>query len=376
MPPRVSEREQTADTILGRPNTRERTGEVPMEKITLQAVAERAGVSLATASKVMNQRADVSEATRHAVAEAAQHLGYSPRRARSLRKGPRSISIVFDTISSPYALAILAGAQNAAARAGADLIIDSTDQSYATHAPPLSRIWFRERAEMSCRGVIAVTTPITENSCTWADEAGLPLIVIDPKLPASSAISRSGALVRISSTNWAGGRAAVEHLIELGHRRIGLVTGSLDSAPARERMEGYRSALEAAGIAFDQELVDGDSYTFEEGHRVAEQMLRIPDRPTAIFASADTLALGVLRAASEHSFSVPDDLSLITFDDTPLATWTDPQLTAVHQPLFSMGQVAVERALVLAEDPDRFARPFQLETELVLRESTGPAAKR
>ena len=347
-----------------------------MEKVTLKAVADRAGVSLATASKAINQRGDVKDTTRTMVSQAAAELGYLPRKRRSADASGSTVVLVFHTFVSPYALQILGGAHRAAARAGVDLIVATTDQAGGDQAPPLTQRWFRDLAGRPCRGVIAVTTRAGVREARWAQEPSLPLIVIDPEVPAVEPAATPGAgprIVRISSTNWAGGRDATQHLIDLGHRRIGLVSGSRTSAPARERLEGYRSALESAGLSYTEDLVAGGTYEFEEGHRAATVLLTSPQPPTAIFASADTLALGALRAAHELGITVPDQLSIISFDDTPLTRWSNPQLSAVHQPLFSMGQVAVERALVLSEDPGRFAHPFQLETELIQRESTAPA---
>lgn len=344
-----------------------------MVSVTLREVAERAGISLATASKVMNERGDVKEQTRQAVREAAHELGYTHRRRAS--NGRPSVVIVFDSLSSPYALQVLQGASRAASRAGADLVVATADDQDEGRTPLLSRAWFRATADRGHAAVISVTMPLDSRHMRHSRACSLPLLVIDPATVDSSLTGSDGP-VRISATNWAGGRAATEHLLGLGHRRIGVIAGPADSVPGRERTEGYRSALEQAGIGYVPELVGGGRYDFETGRAEGRRLLAMTDPPTAVFATSDTLALGALRAAHEAGVRVPEELSVIGFDDTQLAQWSSPQLTVIQQPLAPMGQVAVERALALAADPRRFSHPFQLETHLVVRESTGPCPSR
>lgn len=335
-------------------------------RITLKEVAERAGVSLATASKVMNGRADVRESTRVAVAKVAQDLGYQPKRRESDRR--RAALIHFDTLTSPYSLQVLEGAEQAAHRAGVDLIVVSGDQT----STGLSRAWMTEVASRGVEGVILVTTPIGARHARWSRDLSLPLIAIDPV----SIDPDVKGIVTISATNWEGGTAAVQHLLDQGHNRIGVLAGPEDSVPARQRLQGYHSAMGQSGAVAGPELVEYSSFSYEDGQRGAERLLRLPEPPTAIFAVADTLAVGALRAARRLGVEVPEQLSVVSFDDTMIAQWTHPQLTAVRQPLFSMGQVAVERLLALSSDPGLFAHPFKLETQLIERESTAPPTDR
>jgi LacI family transcriptional regulator len=334
------------------------------ERVTLKDVAERAGVSLATASKVMNGRADVRQATRETVSRAARDLGYQPKRREVDRR--RSALIHFDTLTSPYSLQVLEGAEQAAHRAGVDLMVISGDQTPAG----LSRAWLVDAAARGVEGVVLVTTPIGAQHARWSRDLGLPLIAIDP---VSIAPDVDG-IVTISATNWEGGSSAVQRLLDLGHRRIGVLAGPEDSVPARQRVQGHHSALAQAGIAADPALLEHSSFTYEDGQQGAARLLSLPEPPTAIFAVADTLAVGALREARQRGIEVPAQLSVISFDDTMIAQWTHPQLTAVRQPLFSMGQVAIERLLALSSDPGLFAHPFKLETQLIERESTAPPA--
>ncbi|MGY5765110.1 LacI family DNA-binding transcriptional regulator [Brachybacterium sp. DNPG3] len=339
------------------------------DRVTLKDVADRAGVSLATASKVMNARADVREETRRSVSRIAEELGYQPKRREPER---RPVAILrFDTLTSAYALQVLEGAESAARRAGIDLMVVSADRDDADGASDggITRAWMAEVASRGVEGVIVVTSPVGSQHARWSRDLSLPLIAIDPVAVGPD----TKGVVAISATNWEGGWTAVERLLELGHRRIGVLAGPEESVPARQRLQGYISALAQAGIPVDDELVLHGGFDYESGQEAAERLLRLEDRPTAIFAVADTLGVGALRAARTLDIDVPQDLSVISFDDTMVARWTYPQLSAVRQPLYSMGQVAVERLLALSSDPGRFAHPFKLETQLIERESTAPA---
>lgn len=329
---------------------------------TLRAVADDAGVSMSTASKVLNGRPDVSPKTQERVLRSAADLGYNAR--RRARQRVNSVLILFDDLISPYSLSVLSGATEAAVRLGQSLIVERILDD--DPARGLTKRWFDEVAARGIGALVTVTTPLTDRELQWCAEAGIALVVIDPIGTTTS------STVTISATNWAGGREATEHLLGLGHRRIGFLGGPPASQPGRERLHGYTSALIDAGIAFDPDLVLGDVYAVEPSLRAAHDLLALPDPPTAIFASSDASALGALRAAMERGMTVPRDLSVVGFDDTLMARWAPIPLTTVYQPLVEMGKVAVERVLTLADDPDAFSHPFQLETHLIVRKTTGP----
>ncbi|HLR93475.1 MAG TPA: LacI family DNA-binding transcriptional regulator, partial [Jiangellaceae bacterium] len=243
-------------------------------RVTLKSVAEKAGVSLATASKVMNGRADVRESTRQTVAQAARDLGYQPKRRDIDRR--RSALIHFDTLTSPYSLQVLEGAEQAAHRADVDLMVISGDQTPSG----LSRAWMVDAAARGVEGVVLVTTPIGSQHAKWSRDLSLPLIAIDPV----SIDPDVNGIVSISATNWEGGSSAVQHLVDLGHRRIGVLAGPEDSVPARQRVQGYHSALGQAGIRWERELIEHGSFSYEDGQSGAEKLLQLPEPPTAIFA--------------------------------------------------------------------------------------------
>jgi len=334
-----------------------------MKRTTLTEVAVHAGVSKGTVSKVLNGRPDVGESTREKVRAAAAALGYTAAASRQ----PRSaIVLVFDTLESNYSLQVMAGAVDACGRAGADLLLNTLPALEKGDVPPFSEEWFAHCGRDGATAVIAVTTPLSEEQIAAAARARVPLLAIDP------VNSLPPAVPSIGSTNWAGGLEATNHLIGRGHRRIGHLRGPEGSVPAGERLAGYRSALEAAGIAYDPALVVGGGFSYEDGFGSAAHLLGLGPRPTALFAASDEAALGAFEAARQASLQIPADLSVVGFDDTLVARWASPKLTTVRQPLQAMGEMAVERALGMLTGSSRRAHPIQLQTSLVERASTAP----
>ena len=332
-----------------------------MKRTTLSQVAAQAGVSKGTVSKVLNGRPDVGEDTRERVRAAVADLGYTGSAARRPRT---AIVLVFDTLESNYSLQVMAGAVDACGRADADLMLSTLPSLEQGDVPPFSEDWFARCGRTGETAVIAVTTPLTAEQVAAAAHAQVPLVAIDPVNSLPSTVPSIG------STNWAGGHEATTHLLGLGHRRIGHLSGAGGSVPARERLAGYRSALEDAGVPHDPGLVTGGGFSYEAGFAGAQELLELEDPPTALFAASDEAALGAFEAARQAGLRVPEDLSVVGFDDTLLARWASPKLTTVRQPLHAMGEMAVERAITLLAGGSRRVHPLQLQTSLVERSST------
>ncbi|PWF87240.1 LacI family transcriptional regulator [Kocuria rosea] len=332
-----------------------------MKRTTLSQVAAQAGVSKGTVSKVLNGRPDVGEDTRERVRAAVADLGYTGSAARRPRT---AIVLVFDTLESNYSLQVMAGAVDACGRAEADLMLSTLPSLEQGDVSPFSEDWFARCGRTGETAVIAVTTPLTAEQVAAAAHAQVPLVAIDPVNSLPSTVPSIG------STNWAGGHEATTHLLGLGHRRIGHLSGAGGSVPARERLAGYRSALEDAGVPHDPGLVTGGGFSYEAGFAGAQELLELEDPPTALFAASDEAALGAFEAARQAGLRVPEDLSVVGFDDTLLARWASPKLTTVRQPLHAMGEMAVERAITLLAGGSRRVHPLQLQTSLVERSST------
>jgi DNA-binding LacI/PurR family transcriptional regulator len=333
-------------------------------RTTLSDVARELGISKATVSKALNNREDVSLGTRLRVREKAEELGY---RATQSNADFPDVAVVANTLDAMYTLQVLAGLSDECLVHGLAMAVATTGPVEGARVHPLSDRWLRLIASKGYWGLILITNEVPAPLARLATELGLPLVVIDPVQTVSPDVMTIGA------TNWNGALAATQHLIGLGHRRIAYVQGPDGSLPSDERYEGYLSALRQAGLRRDPTLVIGDDFSFDCGLTAGRDLLSRPAdrRPTAIFCGSDATALGVIESAREAGLRVPDDLSVVGFDDTFLAVSSAPRLTAVRQPMHEMGAAAI-RALVSLHSGVRPSAPMRLDTQLIVRDSTAP----
>jgi LacI family transcriptional regulator len=333
----------------------------PRSRSTLADIAAEAGVSLPTVSKVVNGRADVAPATR---ARVERLLGQRNYRHPGRRPGRRSglIDLVFNGLDSPWAVEILRGVEDWCSANGMGAAVSSVRHGSARPAS-----WTSALASHDTDGVLLIFSELTAEQLGELRDANIPLVVIDPmNLPEPD-------LPSVGCTNWAGGLAATDHLTGWGHRRIGAIGGPPGSLCSRARLDGYRSALERAGQRYDPALVrDGDFY-HEGGFVRGGELLDLADPPTAIFAGSDQQALGVYEAARQRGLRIPQDLSVVGFDDLPVDRWLSPPLTTVRQPLAEMGRAAADMLGTLIEGLPLPSRRLELTTELIVRESTAPS---
>ncbi|MEU6422385.1 LacI family DNA-binding transcriptional regulator [Streptomyces spiralis] len=337
------------------------------ERATLADVARLAGVSPATASKVLNGRSDVGANTRDLVLGVIAELGYKPTTARRDVQRERTLVTVLDIVESRYAGTVLQGILVSATAAQTELLLRLPPEDWTGTSRTAARAWIAELRASGVVGIIALAVAVPDSVLRAAEDAELAVVTIDPIDTTDSRV------VSIGSTNWAGGRSATEHVIGLGHRRIAWIGGPLGSTPSAERFHGYQAALHSAGITPDDVMIRHDTFSVEAGLQHAHDMLTLDERPTAIVAGNDEIAVGVLAAANELDIAVPGDLSVTGFDDTPQAQWTTPRLTSVGQPLVGMGRMAVETALSMADGVQPASRHLQLATTLNVRDSTAPA---
>ncbi|MEG3614127.1 LacI family DNA-binding transcriptional regulator [Isoptericola haloaureus] len=335
-------------------------------RATLAHVARLAGVSKATASKVLNRRPDVSARTRERVEQVIDELGYvpstGPRGGDTLEK----VNVVFDTLVNVYSMQVLDGIITAADAHGVEVLVDKLDPDPEGDGP-LSATWIRRLGAHGRTGVIVVTSELTASQRALMRRLGLSIVVIDPLNPLDDDVASVGA------TNFTGGVQATQHLLDLGHRRIGFAGGLPASMASRERLQGFLSAMSSADVPVDPDLVLEQGFTFTAGLEMTRRMMASPDPPTAVFAGSDASALGVLEAARQRGLRIPEDLSVVGFDDTYAAVSTAPPLTTVRQPIIDMGRVALRTLLQQARGEQADSHHVQLSTQLVVRESTAPA---
>ncbi|HTW06648.1 MAG TPA: LacI family DNA-binding transcriptional regulator [Acidimicrobiales bacterium] len=321
-------------------------------------IAIEAGVSVGTVSKVLNGSDRVSQETRDRVQDLLSARNYERRSAA--RAGPVPIvDLVLREVSNPWATEIIAGAVEAARKAHATVAVNVLPD-VGGHGSWLDDIFAR-----GTKGVIVLLARLSEREKAALRSRGIPVAVIDPRGEPEPGVPTVGA------TNWSGAFMATRHLAELGHQRIAIITGPRDLFCSRVRMDGYRSAMEAAGLPVDPDLVRWGDFHVEAAFKHATTMLSMEERPTAIFAGSDLQAMGVLEAARLARMPVPAQLSLVGFDDIPLSRWMSPPLTSVRQPLAEMAATAVRLVLSHSERPRQEDGSVELATTLVVRESTG-----
>jgi len=333
-------------------------------RVTIAAIARAAGVSVPTVSRVLNGRADVAAETRERVEQLLREQGYRRRNSRPHGRA-KLIDLVFQELDSPWGVELIRGVESVAHAAGVGTIVSAVHER-----PAATKQWLENLRVRTSDGVIFVMFDVTAPIHAQLAHLRIPALVIDPVGGASSAVPTVGA------TNWAGGLRATEYLISLGHRRIGLVAGPREALCSRARLDGYRAALEAAGIGVDARLIVQGNFYHESGFTAGGRLLDLADRPTAIFAASDQMALGVYEAARRHGLRVPADLSVVGFDDLPEAQWSSPPLTTVRQPLAEMGGLAARTILRLARGETLQVPRVELATELIVRDSTAPATSR
>jgi LacI family transcriptional regulator len=333
---------------------------------TIKEVARKAGVSVGTVSNVINGSPAVRPALRERVLAAIRLLDYHPDHvARSLKtRQTRMLGMVIPDITNPFFPEVVKGAQTAALRHDYMLVTFNTDDRVDLESQVLSVL--RER---KTDGIVLVTAPsrgeVTHIRQTLA--GGVPIVCLD-RLPPGISVDC------VSVDNAVGSRNCVSHLIAMGHRRIGIITGSLELQTARERLSGYKQALREARIPFDPALVRKGDFRSDTGYRVSVEWLTHAGapRPTALFVSNGMMALGVLRALEELHLRCPEDMALAAFDDLVQAAVFRPHLTAVAQPAYEMGyqgtELLIKRVSGAMRDPKPVA--IRLATQLRVREST------
>lgn len=328
-------------------------------RITIHDVARAAGVSVATVSKAINGRDGVSPATLEHVQEVVARLGYeSSLVATSLRRRRTDVIGVLVAEFEPFAVQLLQGVSAALQGTRFDVLAYAGSVSAGEHLG-----W--ERRSLSRLGGTLIDGAILVTPTTTPAQGAVPIVAIDPHAGADGPAS-------VSVRNVDGAVAATAHLISLGHRRIAHLRGRTDLQSAHQREQGYRRALEGAGIGFDPALVAEGGYRAAASTAGANALLDLADPPTAVFAANDLSGIEMIRVAVGRGLRVPEDLSVVGFDDVPEAAAHVPQLTTVRQPLAEMGAEAVRVLLAMLEGgPQEHVR---MPAELVVRAST--AARR
>jgi LacI family transcriptional regulator len=340
-----------------------REDEVPGGPPTIREIASRTGVSVATVSRVINGRPDVAAATREVVMKAIRERDYvTNRSARGLAGGRTGfIGLTVPFVHAEYFMQMVSGAATALYERDARFVMCPTEHEHDREVSVLERLMHG-----TTDGAVLVLPSESSDELARLQRRQYPFVVMDPLERLDDGIPV------VTAAHWSGARAVTEYLISLGHRRIGVITGPINGVATIDRLGGYHAALLAAGLPAPPQLIVYGEFQVESGARGAAELLALPERPTAIFAFNDNMAIGALDTIRANGLRVPEDISLVGFDDTQISSVTLPKLTTVRQPLQEMGRVAASILFRLIDGQPLEVSRMELSTRLVVRDSTAP----
>jgi LacI family transcriptional regulator len=326
----------------------------------MREVAERAGVSVTTVSHVVNNTRTVNPDTRSRVEEAMQMLGYQPNvLARSLRRGvTHTIGIILPDSANPYFAEVVRGIEDTSFAQGYSVILCNSDNDLDKE-----HHYTNVLVEKQVDGIIFVAAGLSAENILNLQARRVPLVLVDRNVP-------NVQVDEVLADNQNGGWLATRHLIDLNHRSIACIAGPTGVRLSSERVAGYRQALESADIVYDPKWVVEGDFQYQSGYAAAKKLFHSQPSPTAIFACNDLMAIGAYRFAHEKKMRVPEQLSIVGFDDVRLAAYTNPPLTTVRQSKREMGTQAAKLLLERIAQQDLKPRQVILGTELVIRRST------
>jgi LacI family transcriptional regulator, galactose operon repressor len=332
-------------------------------RVTIREVADEAGVSIATVSRVLNRRGDVAPETRELVSRIIRDRGYiANRSARGLSAGRTGlVGLLVPLVFPVYFSAIVSGASEALHENDQRVVLSPTGHEHAREVSLIDRLMHG-----LTDGALIVLPEESSDELARLLDSGYRFVVVDPRLRLDDRIPS------VSAAHASGADQAMRHLLALGHRRIAAITGPRGWVATEDRRRGYHAALAGAGILPDPGLEIESDFEITGGREAAGRLLDLAEPPTAILAFNDNLAIGTIQAARVRGVRVPEDLSVVGFDDVELATIVSPALTTVRQPLAEMGRTAVSLLTRLLEGQRIETLHIELGTRLVVRDSTGP----
>ncbi len=332
------------------------------KRSTIAEIAAKAGVSIPTVSRVLHRRPDVAPATRQHVEQVIKDSGFIHNKVKQpARNGGGIIDMLVPGLDTMYSIEIVRGVEDVLARTELRLGLSASHDSLQ-----FQQRWITKVFNGSTRGTILVLAYGQTHHFDTLRRHNIPFVVVDHRGELGIEIPSVGA------TNWLGARTAIEYLISLGHRRIAMIAGHESHRCSLDRIAGYRVALEDAGIPLDANLLRPGAFRYDTGYEQTCALLDLPVPPTAIFTGCDEQAMGVYSALRARGLDIPRDVSVVGFDDIPLAPIVTPALTTVRQPLMEMGRVATTMLLRLIAGEQLDSTRVELTTSLIKRDSCAP----
>lgn len=333
-----------------------------MSRVTMEDIAEQAGVSVNTVSRALNDKPDINDKTKKEILEIADELNYRPNRfARGLRSSKTStLGVIVADIMNPFFSALLKGIEKAAREEGYSIIVQDTDENYQNE---------QEAVEIALAEQVdgLLITPVQTNRKTIENlqQSGIPFVLVGRHFDGLET-------PYVVTDDVEGAMNAVDHLVGRGHENIALVNGPSHISSSKERLTGYRRALESHGLPLRDSYVLGNTVTMEEGYEMGNKLLQVSPRPTAVVCYSDFVAVGVMRAIRDSDLSIPDELGVVGYDDVFFSNCLEVSLTTVRIPKKELGRrsLKVLQALIEKKDGAEGVEGMKLDTELIVREST------
>src|SRR6195952_846435 len=335
-------------------------------RATIREIASAAGVSIATVSRVLNERPGVADETRGAVLKVVRDRGFSANRSARALSGGRTglVGGMLPIVEAAYFSSILSGAAEALYEQDMRMVLCPTLHHHEREVTLLDRLMHG-----TTDGAVLMLPEESNDELKVLRRKGYAFVIVDPRVALDEGIPA------VSASNASGARDATEHLLSLGHRRIGVIQGPKTFLATSERLNGFHGAMAAAGVMPDPRLVLESTFDIEGGVKAASRLLDAAEQPTAIFAFNDNTAIGALRVARQRGIRVPEDLSIMGFDDSEHSAIVTPALTTVRQPLAEMGRMAVSLLVRILDGQRLEALHIELKTRLIVRDSTGAAPR-
>ncbi|MDO9546105.1 MAG: LacI family DNA-binding transcriptional regulator [Pelolinea sp.] len=330
------------------------------EIVTIKEVAQQAGVSISTVSHVVNGTRFVSDDLKARVLSSMKDLDYQPNRiARSLRrKQTNSLGLIISDITNPFFAEIAWSIENISFLEKYSLFLCNTNSKYEKEV-----FYINQLSEWQVDGIILISPKIDTSYLKILEERNIPVVLVDNESP-------EGNYDVVKIDNYLGGKMAADHLIALGHKRIACISGPFMHNITYERVEGYKDSLREHGLIVDEKMILTGNFDVASGLQCANNFFEMDERPTAIFACNDQMAVGVIQSAAAHNLKVPDDISLVGFDDINLSRYTVPPLTTISQPLHEIGEQALNCMIEKIKDPNKSPKTITLNLRLAERQST------
>lgn len=329
---------------------------VKRHAVRIQDVAKAAGVSVSTVSRVLNGKVDVAQDTQNRIEKVIEHLGYTSSLAARSMRGQKTnlLGLIMPDIAFPYAIEVMKGVNRAIAESDYGLLVYTTGD-VRKHGTAQHEQQYVSLLNNSITDGVVIVAPAAADFVSAAPIVSIDPLTVNPNYPS------------VHATNYQGALDAMQYLLGLGHKRIGFISGRAELESSIRRLKGYRNALEQAGLPVDEALIVAGDYTTETAERCTRELLALQDPPTAIFASNDQSALGVFQVARELGLHIPDDLSVMGFDNISEAAYFD--LTTVDQFIGEMGYIATKILIDLINGATLTEMIRQVPTKLVLRNS-------